>query len=177
MLACWIGWPGRETYDDATPSASNAAVPISDRMPAHLVPSPVITPLVVGHEGVRAACFSAGNSIPARGRQVRIGWFRHTDPRMITLIFSAGEPVVLLVIPPDTAAGPAEATLKLTTQDTAGLSIDDILTGARLPPNPTPPHSASARDGSDGSARWDNEGGSITGREPPPSTRRPSASA
>ncbi|MEV4579987.1 DUF5994 family protein [Nonomuraea jabiensis] len=115
--------------------------------------------------------------IPARGRQVRIGWFRHTDPRLITLIFSAGEPVVLLVIPPDTAAGPAEATLKLTTQDTAGLSIDDILTGARLPPNPTPPHSASARDGSDGSARWDNEGGSITGQEPPPSTRRPSASA
>jgi hypothetical protein len=114
-------------------------------MPAHLVPSPVITPLVVGNEGVRAACFSAGNSIPARGRQVRIGWFRHTDPRLITLIFAAGEPVVLLVIPPDTAAGPAEATLKLTTQDTAGLSIDDILTVARLPPNPAAPLRADGR--------------------------------
>ncbi|MFI7225204.1 STAS domain-containing protein [Nonomuraea angiospora] len=82
---------------------------------------------------------SIPHRIPASGRQVRIGWFRHTDPRLITLIFAAGEPVVLLVIPPDTATGPAEAMLKLTAQDTAGLSIDDILTVARLPPNPAAP--------------------------------------
>ncbi|MFG6196505.1 DUF5994 family protein [Nonomuraea sp. JJY05] len=114
--------------------------------------------------------------IPARGRQVRIGWFRHADPRVITLIFAAGEPVVLLVIPPDTAAGPAEATLKLTAQDTTGLSIDGILTVARLPPDPAPPLRGTAADGT---ARWENEGGSVTGqeRQEPPSTRRPSASA
>ena len=111
--------------------------------------------------------------IPARGRQVRIGWFRHTDPRVITLIFTTGEPVVLLVIPPDTAAGPAEATLKLTAQDTTGLSIDDILTVARLPPDPAPPLRGTAADGS---ARWENDGGSVTDQEPP-STSRPSASA
>ncbi|WP_223167823.1 DUF5994 family protein [Nonomuraea sp. SYSU D8015] len=38
--------------------------------------------------------------IPARGRQVRVGWFRHADPRVIILFFAAAEPVVLLIIPP-----------------------------------------------------------------------------
>lgn len=74
--------------------------------------------------------------IPARGRQVRIGWFGHTDPRMITIIFAAGEPIVLLTIPPDTAVGAAEATLKLTAQNTTGLTTDDILTLVNLPPDP-----------------------------------------
>ncbi|WP_344877054.1 DUF5994 family protein [Nonomuraea antimicrobica] len=111
--------------------------------------------------------------IPARGRQIRIGWFRHTDPRLITLTFAAGEPVVLLVIPPDTAAGPAEGTLKLTAQDTTGLSIDDILTVARLPPDPAAPLRGTDADGSAG---WENEGGLVTDQESP-STRRPSASA
>ncbi|WP_343971089.1 STAS domain-containing protein [Streptosporangium amethystogenes] len=105
--------------------------------------------------------------VPARGRQVRIGWFRHTDPRLITLIFAAGEPVVLLVIPPDTAAAPAEATLKLTaqdltTQDSAGLSADDAQTGARLPPDPVPPPRGTAADDT---ARWENESGLVTGQK------------
>ncbi|MEV0386731.1 DUF5994 family protein [Nonomuraea sp. NPDC050643] len=75
--------------------------------------------------------------IPARGRQVRVSWFRHTDRRVITLGFAGGEPVLLLIIPPGTAAGAAEATLKLTAQDTTGLALDDILTLASLPPHPT----------------------------------------
>ncbi|RVX45008.1 hypothetical protein EDD27_7784 [Nonomuraea polychroma] len=111
--------------------------------------------------------------IPARGRQVRVGWFRHADPRLITLIFAAAEPVVLLVIPPDTAAGPAEATLKLTAQDTTGLTVDAILTLAHLPPDPAPRATAAHS-----SARWENEGGAVTGQEAPSSSvRRPSAPA
>ncbi len=74
--------------------------------------------------------------LPARGRQVRVGWFRHTDPRVITLSFAGGEPVVLLVIPPGTAAGAAEAALRLTVQDTAGLTPEGILTLASLPAHP-----------------------------------------
>ncbi|NBE93991.1 hypothetical protein FE391_08580 [Nonomuraea sp. KC401] len=74
--------------------------------------------------------------IPARGRQIRISWSRHTDPRVITLTFATGEPVVLLIIPSGTATGAAEATLKLTAQDTAGLTPDDILTLANLPCHP-----------------------------------------
>ncbi|MFB4274564.1 DUF5994 family protein [Nonomuraea sp. MTCD27] len=74
--------------------------------------------------------------ISARGRQIRISWSRHTDPRVITLRFATGEPVILLIIPSGAAAGAAEATLKLTAQDTAGLMPDDILTLANLPSHP-----------------------------------------
>ncbi|MER6004017.1 DUF5994 family protein [Nonomuraea angiospora] len=111
--------------------------------------------------------------VPARGRQVRIGWFRHADPRVITFIFAAGEPVVLLTIPPDTAAGAAEATLKLTAQDTAGLTTDDILTLASLPPDPA--FRPTFRSGTvDGPACWENEGGSVITQETTASDNRAS---
>ncbi|MFC5814109.1 DUF5994 family protein [Nonomuraea sp. NPDC050478] len=74
--------------------------------------------------------------IPARGRQIRVSWSRHTDPRLIILSFATGDPVVLLIIPPGTAVGTAEATLRLAAQDTAGLTPDDILTLADLPSGP-----------------------------------------
>ncbi|MFD0884195.1 STAS domain-containing protein [Streptosporangium algeriense] len=109
--------------------------------------------------------------IPARGRQVRVGWFRHTDPRLITLIFAAGEPVVLLVIPPGTAAAPAEATLRRTAQDlpareTTGSSVDGAQTGGGLPPVLVPPPRGTAADDT---ARWENEGGPVTGQKGPSS--------
>jgi hypothetical protein len=97
--------------------------------------------------------------IPARGRRVRVGWFRHTDPRLITLAFAAGEPIVLLIVPSTTSVVPAEATLKITAEDTIGCSVDDILTLAHLSPDPVPRASAA-----DGSARWEDEGGAVTGR-------------
>ncbi|MFB4274586.1 DUF5994 family protein [Nonomuraea sp. MTCD27] len=102
--------------------------------------------------------------IPARGRQVRVGWFRHADPRVITFIFAAGEPIVLLVIPPGTAAEAAEATLKLTAQDTAGLTTAGILTLASLPPDPAfrPTFCAGPADSP---ACWENEGGSVVAQE------------
>ncbi|MEV5555247.1 DUF5994 family protein [Nonomuraea wenchangensis] len=109
--------------------------------------------------------------IPARGRQVRVGWFRHTDPRVITLSFAAGEPVVLLIVPSGTAAGAAEATLKLAAaQDVAGLSIDAILTLAHLPADPAP------RAVTDGPARWEDEGGSVIRQVEHSFTGRPTAS-
>ncbi|WP_281283649.1 DUF5994 family protein [Nonomuraea longispora] len=98
--------------------------------------------------------------IPARGRQVRVGWFRHSDPRVITLVFATGEPIALLLIPPDTAAGTAEAALKLTAQDTTGLATDDILILASLPPDPAI-HATSRAGTTDSPARWENEGGSV----------------
>ncbi|MGW0802521.1 DUF5994 family protein [Nonomuraea sp. NPDC002799] len=110
--------------------------------------------------------------IPARGRRVRVGWFRHTDPRVITLIFAAGEPVVLLVIPPDTAAGAAETTLKLTAQNTAGLTTDDILTLASLAPGP-----AFRARAVDSPARWENEDASVIAQESTASDNRASAPA
>ncbi|MFG6200744.1 DUF5994 family protein [Nonomuraea sp. JJY05] len=112
--------------------------------------------------------------IPARGRQVRIGWFRHADPHVVVLFFAAAEPVALLVIPPDTAAGPAGATLKLTAHDTADLTTDDILIHARLPPEPVAPVCVIAADSL---ARWENEGGSVAGQEAPSSSPRPSGPA
>ncbi|MFC7586152.1 DUF5994 family protein [Nonomuraea antimicrobica] len=108
--------------------------------------------------------------IPARGRPVRISWFRHADPRLVALFFATGEPVVLLVIPPDTAAGPAEAALKLTAQNTADLTADDIVTFARLPPGPAPPLRGTATESA---ACWENECGSVTDQETPPSADSP----
>ncbi|WP_281262576.1 DUF5994 family protein [Nonomuraea fuscirosea] len=107
--------------------------------------------------------------VPARGRQVRVGWFRHTDPRVLTLVFASGEPVVLLVIPAETAAGAAEATLKRIVQDAAGLTIDAILTLAQ------PPAGRAPRATADDPARWENEGGAVTGQAQPhrPHGRQP----
>ncbi|MBN6054264.1 hypothetical protein JYK22_20145, partial [Nonomuraea sp. RK-328] len=96
--------------------------------------------------------------IPARGRQVRIGWFRSSDPRVITLILAGAEHITLLVIPPDTADGHAEAVLGLTVQDSTGFLPPDVVTIASLP---------AVRDGhaaeDDGTAGWENEGGRTTG--------------
>ncbi|MEV0588816.1 DUF5994 family protein [Nonomuraea sp. NPDC050310] len=97
--------------------------------------------------------------LPARGRQVRIGWFRHADPRVITLVFAVGEPVVLLIIPPDAAAGVALATFKLTLQDTAGMSLDE----SGLPLDPGFRAATTT-----GPARWENEGGSVLAQQTAP---------
>ncbi|GAA5068218.1 hypothetical protein HNP84_008338 [Thermocatellispora tengchongensis] len=59
--------------------------------------------------------------IPARGRRIRVGRFHGSDPRLITLILSDGEPIVLLVIPPDTIGGGAGTALGLTARDAAHL--------------------------------------------------------
>lgn len=48
--------------------------------------------------------------VPARGRQIRVGWFRHGDPRLITLSFVNCDPIILLVIPPDAVDGSGKAT-------------------------------------------------------------------
>ncbi|MEV4019548.1 DUF5994 family protein [Nonomuraea angiospora] len=109
--------------------------------------------------------------IPARGRQVRIGWFRHADPDVVVLFFAAAEPVALLVIPPDTATGPAEATLKRTAHDSAGLTADDILIHARLPPEPAAPVCAIAAGRL---ACWENEDGPVTDQKAPSSIAQPS---
>ncbi|WP_433435543.1 DUF5994 family protein [Nonomuraea sp. CA-141351] len=74
--------------------------------------------------------------IPARGRQVRVGWFGHADPRVVISTLAGSEQIVLLITEPDTARGPAEATLELATQDTTGFSPTEILTIAHLPAVP-----------------------------------------
>ena len=94
--------------------------------------------------------------IPAPGRQIKVGWFRNTDPYVITLILAGAEPIVLLVIPPATASGPAEVALKLGAQDTTGLWPVDLLTIARLPAT-----RSARRAGQEASDGWENEGGHI----------------
>ena len=102
--------------------------------------------------------------IPAPGRRVNVGWFRNTDPHVITLILADAEPIVLLVIPPDTASGPAEVALKLGAQDTTGLWPADLLAIARLPA--TRSARGAGQEASDG---WENEGGHITDQAAGPS--------
>ncbi|MEV4021049.1 DUF5994 family protein [Nonomuraea angiospora] len=90
--------------------------------------------------------------IPARGRQVRVGWFRSADPHLITLSIAGTAPITLLVIPPDTANGPAMAALTRAAADTVGIRPSDILHPA-VPDEGLP--------GQDGSASWENEGGRV----------------
>ncbi|GGS69013.1 hypothetical protein GCM10010156_29960 [Planobispora rosea] len=94
--------------------------------------------------------------IPARGRQIKVGWFRHTHPHLITLILAGAEPVTLLVITPDTAAGPARFALALAAAGTLGLRPADIVTLARRSAVPA----VRALD-DDGPAGWENEGGHL----------------
>ncbi|MBO3751407.1 hypothetical protein J5X84_35495 [Streptosporangiaceae bacterium NEAU-GS5] len=90
--------------------------------------------------------------VAARGRQVRVGWFRYSNPRVITLSFSNVDPIVLLVIPPDSASAPAETALTLAAQGTAGFTLNDILATAQ-PPATRPTARTSGEDS------WENEGG------------------
>ncbi|RCG28654.1 hypothetical protein DQ384_23220 [Sphaerisporangium album] len=94
--------------------------------------------------------------IPARGRQVRVGWFRYTDPRLITLILMGSEPLILLVVPPGTADGTATAALTLAARGVR-LRPADIITAAH--------RSAAAGIGAldaDEADTWENEGGHTT---------------
>ncbi|YCK40204.1 DUF5994 family protein [Actinomadura sp. ATCC 39365] len=91
--------------------------------------------------------------IPARGRQVRVGWFRSADPHLITLSIAGTVPITLLVIPPGTADGPATAALAFAAAGTAGVRPADIL---------HPAHPEEDSPGRDDSASWENEGGRIT---------------
>ncbi|GAA2419900.1 DUF5994 family protein [Nonomuraea africana] len=97
--------------------------------------------------------------IPAPGRQVKVGWFLSTDPLVITLVLVGVEPLTLLIIPPDTGDGAAEAALALAAQDPAGRSPAEFLTLAHLPAGPEP-----LVDRQDGAGGWENEGGHLAAR-------------
>ncbi|XVQ85384.1 DUF5994 family protein [Microbispora siamensis] len=76
----------------------------------------------------------AWDHIPHRvhgdGRQVKVGWFHSADPRLVTLTFAEAEPVILLVVPPYTADGPAGTALMLASQGTVRLLPVDLRTTA-----------------------------------------------
>ncbi|MFC6561030.1 DUF5994 family protein [Nonomuraea cavernae] len=95
--------------------------------------------------------------VPARGRQVRVGWFRVGDPRVITLILAGTEYITLLVIPPDAPNG--SAALELAAGGTPGLHPADILDTAHRPVMT----GAGTPDENDPSG-WENEGGHLAGR-------------
>ncbi|TDC03611.1 hypothetical protein E1267_25810 [Nonomuraea longispora] len=67
----------------------------------------------------------------ARGRPVRVGWFRSADPHLVTLTIEGKAPIVVLVIPPGTAHAPAVAALTLAAAGTVGVRPADILHPAR----------------------------------------------
>lgn len=113
--------------------------------------------------------------IPARGRQVRVGWFDHAEPHVVTLSMAGAEEIVLLVIAPGTTIGPAKAALTLAAHDTTGLAPVDILTVAHRLTDPGP-----GTPETDDTARWDNEGGHLIDQDSPdapPAAERPSRPA
>ncbi|MEU8401696.1 DUF5994 family protein [Nonomuraea sp. NPDC048892] len=92
--------------------------------------------------------------ITARGRQVKVGWFRAIDPHMINLIIPGIEHINLLVIPPDTTPPAADKALGMATRCRGRIRPGDILTAADQngPADATTEHEPSLVD-------WDNEGG------------------
>ncbi|MEU8250615.1 DUF5994 family protein [Nonomuraea sp. NPDC048916] len=98
--------------------------------------------------------------VPARGRRVRVGWFRVGDPRLVTLILAGAEPITLLVIPPGAPNG--SAALELAAGGTPGLHPADILDTAHRPVMA----GADTPDENDPSG-WENEGGHLAGRPAP----------
>ncbi|GAA3412605.1 DUF5994 family protein [Streptosporangium vulgare] len=100
--------------------------------------------------------------VAAPGRQVKVGWFRHMDPHVVTLIPVGMEPVNLLVIPPGTGSGTAANALRLATTPEAATSPAGILTAA----SGVAPAAQAAGDngdnGDEGQASWEGEGGQVT---------------
>lgn len=76
--------------------------------------------------------------VAAPGRQVKIGWFRHMDPHVVTLIPVGMEPINLLVIPPGTESGTAANALRLATTPEAATGPAGILTAAASGTAPAP---------------------------------------
>ncbi|MEU4535322.1 DUF5994 family protein [Streptosporangium sp. NPDC023825] len=103
--------------------------------------------------------------VAAPGRQVKVGWFRHMDPHVVTLIPVNMEPVNLLVIPPGTESGTAANALRLAVTPEAATGPAGILAAASdaAPAVPVTPAVPDARnngdDGDDGQASWEGEGG------------------
>jgi hypothetical protein len=78
-----------------------------------------------------------------------------------SLTLASGEPITLLVIPPDTAGASAHQTLTLAaSEQSRALRPVDILNAAR-------PGQAKA-DHPNGQATWDNEGGRVANPPPAP---------
>ncbi len=92
--------------------------------------------------------------VAAPGRQVKIGWFRHMDPHVVTLIPVGMEPINLLVIPPGTESGTAAKALEPAVTSEAATGPAGILTAA------------SPITSKDEEASWEDEGGQVTGGDP-----------
>jgi hypothetical protein len=70
--------------------------------------------------------------IPARGRQIRVGWLRSADAHVIILDFAVGEPIVLVVVPPGAASAPGAA-VRAPTVGNATLLNTTLLPADRSP--------------------------------------------
>ncbi|MDF5754616.1 DUF5994 family protein [Spongiactinospora sp. TRM90649] len=109
--------------------------------------------------------------VPAPGRRIRVGWFRRANAHLISLVSMGAEPIRLLVIPPDTAAGPAAAALTLSVDGAPGQRPIDILRAAHRPAA-----TGLGTPDADGHAGCENESGNITSvvhrlNTGPPATR------
>ncbi|PZG39041.1 hypothetical protein C1I98_23745 [Spongiactinospora gelatinilytica] len=99
----------------------------------------------------------APHHIPAHGRRIRVGWSRHANAHLVSLVSMGAEPIRLLVIPPDTAVGPAAAALALSVRGAPGRRPADILGAAH--------RTAAAGLGSpdaDGPAHGENQSGNTS---------------
>lgn len=100
------------------------------------------------------------SNIPRRilvpGRTVKVGWFSAIDPLIVSLTIAHAENIILLVIPPDTAAATADTALALSTASRGHGHPADILTTAHEMTN-----TDTQRHERDDQTNWENKGGHI----------------
>ncbi len=116
----------------------------------------------------------APRRVDADGHVVRLGWFMDIDPHLVRLSASGGEPSLrLLVVPPDTAAGPAARAMEESTGQVNHASATSVLARANAngraddhdaAPQPRQRKAGAAGTESDlnDSAVWESEGGQLS---------------
>lgn len=106
-------------------------------------------------------------SLPVGDGVVRAGWFANVDPAMLIATTYDGDQIDLLVVPPSTAAGPAEEAMARAADPGNRTRAHAILAAALASEDPAGPAPRTVRH-PDEHPVWDNDGGAHrAGRQQP----------
>ena len=131
----YLGWSSRWITAAVLSSASCSAIRVG----------------AVAHYGLDVA-----------GRVIRLGWFTSLPAGLLTAICADRDRVDLLVVPPDTDPGVADAAMALAADPTNTLRTPDIV--------PTAASRLATRTEAEARNGWESEGGRLRTLERPPAS-------